>query len=407
MVPAPTAPFWKRPAVWALTAAALLAMAGAFVAWWLPNAAPLHADVRIDREGREALHVRCASCPDGTRLIAQGTAPGATGTSIKGHEADVLLGQALKVGGNQVTLKVDRLGNGRDETVLLDVPLAYRIAPDLQTLQRTPPTVGIAVEAVAGSTVLIQNQPVPLDGNGRGRADLDVHADLVGAAAEARTLERVVSYAVTPARGKTETGALTVRVGIVPLVVEVPGPRVVTDAATFPLAGKTAKDGAMVTVGGQPLNVKPDGSFSQLLGISATGHRDIEIRAAAPPLAPRTVHVNVTRVTSLAEEGRRRQGEGGVGYMEIQNNAASAPGKTVAWKAEVIETNVQGPRTMAVVDVRTGCTTPPCLARVALPAAPSLTRGTVVSLFGIVAAMVTVRNASVPDIALDFFLPGP
>ncbi|HEU4410380.1 MAG TPA: hypothetical protein VFS43_34315 [Polyangiaceae bacterium] len=384
---------------WALGGAGVIAVGGLGAALLVPGSAPLRAEVRLDEAGRDVLRVTCVKCPDGTKLSAAG---GATVTT-SGGAADVPLGAPLKVGANEVEIAVDRPGAGRDERVSLTVPLAFRIWADLRTLQDATPTLTVMVEALPGSAVTLQGRPVALDAEGRGREAFDVRGELRGPRGEPATLSKQVPYTVAPKGGKLETGSVDVRVGVVPLALEAPGPKLVTERATFLLAGRTAK-GAGVSVGGRALSVQPDGAFVQWMSISDEGTSEVEVRALAPPLAPRLATVTVTRVRSLADEAKKREQQGGPGYAEVAGSPEASVGRAVAWRGEVVEAANQGQRTVAVVSVRSGCEAPPCLARTELSGPGAVARGDKVGLFGSVSGFAPLRDGQVPEIASEFFV---
>jgi protein kinase-like protein len=384
---------------WALGAAGVIAVGGIVAALVVPGSAPLQAEVKLDEAGRDMLRVTCAKCPEGTKLSAAG---GAT-VETKGGVADVPLGVPLKVGENEVEIAVDRPGAGRDERVPLKVPLAFRIWPELRTLQDPTPVITVMVEAVAGSAVTLQGRPVALDAQGRGREVFDVRDDVRGQRGEPALLTKQIPYTVAPKGARLETGAVEVKVGVVPLALETPGPKVVTERPTFLLAGRTAK-GAGVSVGDRALPVQPDGSFVQWMSISSEGTSEVEVRALAPPLAPRAAAVTVTRVHSLADEAAKREQRGGPGYAEVSGEPEAAAGRAVAWRGEVVEAANQGQRTIAVVSVRTGCKAPPCLARAELSGPDAVARGDKVALFGAVGGFAPLRDGRVPELTPEFFV---
>jgi hypothetical protein len=384
---------------WALGGAAVIAVGGVAAALLVPGSAPLRAEVRLDETGRDVLRVTCAKCPDGTTLSAAGGATVVTSAGV----ADLPLGAPLRVGMNEVDVAVDRPGAGRDERVALGVPLAFRIWTDLRALQDPKPSIAVMVEALPGSAVTLQGRPVTLDAEGRGRETFDVRDELRGARTEPATLGKQIPYTVAPRAGRLETGSVDVRVGVVPLAIESVGPRLVTDRPTFLLAGRTAK-GAGVSVGGRALAVQSDGSFVQWMSISDEGTSEIEVRAAAPPMAPRLVPVTVTRVRSLADEAKRREQLPSPGYAEVAAAPEASVGRAVAWRGEVVEAANQGQRTVAVVNVRTGCEAPPCPVRAELAGTSAVARGDKVGLYGPLGGFVPLRDGRVPEIAPEFFV---
>lgn len=387
---------------WALGGAGVIAVGGLTAALLAPGSAPLRAEVRLDEAGRDVLRVTCGKCPEGTKLSAAG---GATVVANAGV-ADVPLGAPLRVGPNDVEIAVDRPGTGRDERFTLNVPLAYRIWADLRTLQDPTPVLTVMVEALPGSAVTLQGRPVTLDAEGRGREAFDVREEVRGARGEAATLSKQIPYTVAPKGGRLETGSVDVRVGVVPLALEAPGPKLVTDRPTFLLAGRAAR-GAGVSVGGRALSVQADGAFVQWMSISDEGTSEIEVRALAPPLAPRLLAVTVTRVRSLADEAKKREMQNGPGYAEIAGAPEASVGRTIAWRGDVVEAANQGQRTVAVVNVRTGCEAAPCLARAELSGPNAVARGDKIGLYGVVGGFAPLRDGRVPEMTPEFFVKTP
>ncbi|HEU4538619.1 MAG TPA: hypothetical protein VFS00_31075, partial [Polyangiaceae bacterium] len=387
---------------WALGGAAVIAVGGLAAVLLAPGSPPLRAEVRLDDSGRDVLRVTCATCPEGTKLSAAGGATVVTSAGV----ADVPLGAPLRVGSNDVAIAVDRPGAGRDERFTLAVPLAFRIWADLRTLQDPTPVLTVMVEAVPGSAVTLQGRPVALDAEGRGREAFPVRDEVRGARGEPATLTKQIPYTVAPKGGRLETGSVDVQVGVVPLALEAPGPKLVTDRPTFLLAGRAAR-GAGVSVGGRALSVQPDGAFVQWMSISDEGTSEIEVRALAPPLAPRLVSVTVTRVRSVADEAKKREAQGGPGYAEIAGAPEASIGRAVAWRGEIVEAANQGQRTVAVVSVRSGCETAPCLARAELSGPNAVARGDKIGLYGTVSGFAPLRDGRVPEITPEFFVKQP
>jgi hypothetical protein len=396
----PPPPIFKRPAFWALTGAATLLVAGVTIVLFMRSPAPLTAQPRLDAAGKDVLHIACTSCPDGTKIGLSG----ATATIAKG-EADVPLAKPLDVGISKLPLTVER-PNGRSETVSLDVPVAYRIWPELGALEDPVPAVRVMVEAMPGSVVTVQGKPVALGDGGRGVVKVEVADQLMGLSREAKSLEKDIAYTVAVKGGAPESGKLTVRVGIASLSLESPGPHMVTDQATFMLAGRTAKGGGLL-VAGRPIAVTPDGAFAQLMNISTVGSTEVELRASAPPLAPRLAKIGVRRVASLTAEAKDVEGKATSTYADALAKGDAATGTAVAWKAEVLQASTQGHQVIAVINVASGCARRPCQARMVVPGGAPLATGDKVSVYGRIAGLVPLGDAKIPDVEVDFVVNGP
>ena len=396
----PAPPLYKRPAFWALAGAGVLLVAGVAIVLFVRSPAPLTAQPKLDATGKDVLHVSCSSCPDGTKIGMSG----ASATIAKG-EADLPLAKPLDVGISKLPLTVDR-PNGRSETVNLEVPVAYRIWPELGALEDPVPAVRVMVEAMPGSSVTVQGKPVTLGDGGGGVVKIEVADQLAGLSREAKSLEKDIAYTVATKGGAPESGKLTVRVGIAPLSLESPGAHMVTDQPTFMLAGRTAKGGGLL-VAGRPIAVTPDGAFAQLMNISTVGSTEVELRASAPPLAPRLAKIAVRRVAALSAEAKDVEGKATTSYADALAKGDAAVGSAVAWKAEVLQASTQGHQVIAVVNVATGCARRPCQARVVVPGAAPMNTGDKISVYGRIAGLVPLGDAKIPDVEVDFVVKGP
>lgn len=402
VVAVPPPPLYKRPAVYVLLAALLIGTGGIAAVLFAPKNAPLRGEARVDGNGNDLLHVTCEACVDGTKI----SLPGGTPSEVKGHEVDLSVPAPLKVGENQVDVAIDRPGAGRDETLRLTVPIAYRIKPDLGPLQGPNPAIHILVEALPGSTATVLGAQVTLAADGKGTHVIDLRSELTGALGQPKQIDREVPYTIGIPGHSAETGKLSLRVGVPPLVLESPTTNMVTDAATFLVAGSTAK-GAGISVAGHALSVDGQGRFSQLMNISSEGTTDAEIRATAPPLAPRLVKIHVRRVASLAAEAKQREAQAKTTYADVVAAGAAGAGKAVLWKANILEIAQSGAQKIAVLDVSTGCAKKPCLARVAMQGSTQLAKGDALTVAGNVIGQVSVRGAEVPDLEAEFVVKGP
>ena len=393
-------PSTKR-ALAVVIAAGALALVAVLVAVFWPSAPPLSARARADAEGREGVELTCKSCPDGTRVTI-----GADSATMAGGTALVPLKTALALGENRMKVAVDRPGSGRDETLGILVNVAYRIRPDLASLQADHPSIQIVAEAAAGTSVSINGHTLPLAG-GRAVENLDVTEACTGLSGEAKTLTRQIPYVVTPDGGNAENGVVNVSVSIVTLQLEAPGPHVIIDGPSFVLAGRTMK-GAEVLAAGRAIVVRPDGTFAQVMNVSSVGATQIEVRARIPGLAPRLAQIKVRRVESLEAAAREFMTGETVGYGAIAANVAGNVGKAVAVTGEVTDIKKQGYETVMLLDVppAQGCATAgACTVRLVLGAESLAKKGDTLRVFGHVARAVALPGrADVPEIEVDFVL---
>lgn len=385
----------------ALAAGALVVVGGAAIAYFWRGAPPISAVPRATPEGTDALHLTCdpASCKDGTVVAVDGaTAKFATGV------ADLLLAQPLHVGQNALSMHVDRPGMGRDEVVALSVPVAYRVRADVSAMNGAHPSILIHVEALAGSSVRVADKDVTLDASGAGTYAIDESAATEGPADESRVVALDVPYTVASAGHAPEAGTVSARVAIAPLRVDAPGSRAVVDTDQVLLAGRAAK-GATVTVEGAPATVGADGTFEKSVALTAPGEISVEVRSGTAALAPRTVHVTLKRVTSLADEAKAFEKQATLGYDAALANLATDAGRPIVVDGEVVEPRASGHRTLLLVDDRRGCAKGPCLARVVIGQEVAIARGDRLRAYGrVTRGFATPAGQTVPEIEADFVL---
>ncbi len=396
----PLPPIHRRPAFLAIVGAAVLGAVGLVAVLVVRAPPPLVAEPRLDADGKDVLHVTCASCPDDTTL----TLAGAKG-AVQRNQADVPLASPLKVGESELELAIDRPGAGRDESVKVKVRVGFRIWPELAALQDPVPSVRVMLETAPGSTATVDGKPVQLGADGRGITKVDVTEQLTGLAHETKPLSRDIAYTIASPGAEPAQGKLSIKIGVSPLWLESPGARMVTDAPTFMLAGRASKGGG-VTVASRPISVGAEGQFAQLMNISAIGATQVEVRATAANLAPRIATITVQRVASLAAEARDREASTKTGYDEVTQRGDAAANTPVAWRGDVLSSTARGHQIVAVLGVSTGCAKRPCRARVTVPGGAPLSTGDAVAVFGRVARL-TPEEPHVPDVEADFLLKGP
>ncbi|WP_437586589.1 zinc-ribbon domain-containing protein [Sorangium sp. So ce1000] len=412
-------PRTSRRAVAVVVAGGVLALGAVLFALLWPSAPPVTARARADAGGREVIELRCESCPDGTAVsIGEGRA------TVAGRVAQIPLASPLSVGENRMKVAIDRPGSGRDETVGVSVHVAYRIRPDLGTLQGERPSIQVVVEASNGTQVILDGREVALT-SGRAVESIDVTDAVAGLSDETKTLSRQVPYTVTPPDGAREQGMVSVAVGIVPLTIEAPGPSVVIDKESFVLAGRTAR-GAQIFAGAHPITVRPDGTFAHVMNVSSVGATQFEVRAKMQGMAPRIAKIAVRRVDRLDTAAKEFAGRGPIGYPELAAGGKDAIGKPIALTGEVLEVRRQGYATLILLSVppASGCKEGGATAASASPGAAPRSpdackvrlvhgaenpaqRGDILTAYGNVAPpFVAPGGAEIPEVAVEFTVKG-
>jgi hypothetical protein len=380
--------------------AGLVLVGGLLIFLLKPGAPPISGQPRLDAQGNQILHLVCENCPDGTTVeLDTGKA------TFKAKEADLPLAKPLEVGENDLVLKVDRPGAGRDEQVKLPVPLGFYVRADLSDIAAKPPVITVRVAAAPATVVTVDGKPLALDASGKGAYALDVTSDTDGSTEEVRVIDKKIPYTVTLKGGPAQSGTVSARIAVVPLRLDEPSLHAVIESNGFVVAGQSAA-GATVAIDGKPVSAQADGSFAESHAAGA-GETSLEIRATAQGRAPRTVHLTVKKVASLAAEAKAADVTPRLTYDEIAPDIASKAGQAAVVAGEVVEARVTGHQTVALINDTRGCNSGPCLVRVVAPEDAKLARGGSVRLYGTVTrAVTTSAGKTVPEIAADFVVAG-
>jgi hypothetical protein len=380
--------------------AAVLAIVAGVVAFVWESPRPIRAEVVLDDRGNEALALTCDDCADGTTVSLGGAK-----ATFASKKATLALSHPLQVGKNDIGVDVNRAGIGRDEQVTLAVGVDYRVHGVLTSLTEDPPKLKVAVEAQPGSAVVVDGHAVALDASGKGEYSLDVSKELEGPADTILPFERKLPYSIS--QGGTEhPGEVTLRFGIAPLRVDAPGESIVIEAETFMLSGRTLKDGR-VTVSGRPITVDAEGRFAQLMNVSSVGETTIVVRAEGKDHAPRLVRVKVKRVASLKDAGAAFRQSATTDYASL-SPPDEKKGLSVALDGEVNDARMDGEVTHVLLEVKAGCASAPCLAKITYGGRFDTKHGASLSAFGhLLGSVEGPRTGNrIPEIAAEFLLPG-
>jgi len=397
-LPEPPRPVAKKGvpavAVVAIVFVIVLLIGGGAALLVLRSGAPLSAQPQLDETGKESLAIRCESCPDGTVI-----ALGASSTKVEGGAAVLPLPAPLSIGDNRLEVQIDRPGAGRDETVKIHVPVAYRVKADLSTLTSTPPAITVRVEALEGTEITVDGQPVTLDASGRGSRSIDVAGEVEGTSSEQKVLERTIPFTVKP-KGSTapESGQLVVRATITPLHLDAPGVELFTDRSTAAVVGQT-KPGGTLSIDGQSVAVDAQGRFAVRVELPAQGDKTLTLVASAPPLAPRTARAKVVRVASLDAAAKTLDAQGPIGVDTFGADTAANVGKLAVVEGEVLEIRIAQGYTVMLVEEKRACSAKgACVVRVVHGEEVRAARGASVRAYGRILGTVSSGGKNVPDV---------
>lgn len=381
--------------------AVLLALGGVSLALLFRGGAPVRARPGYDATGREILGITCASCPDGTVLRL-----GAATATVAAQAAQLPPPAPLAVGDNDFEVAVDRPGGGRDETVRLHVPVAYRIRIDPAGLEAVPPKVLVRVEAQPTAEVTLDGKPIALDAKGAGAYGVELEGIAEGATEEVKTVDRSIPFTIRSKDGTKDEGKLPVLLPVAPLRVDAPASGAFTTGDGAVVAGGT-RVGGSVTVDGQPASLDTSGSFSVRLPLPQAGKRTALLVARQPKMVPRTARVDIERVVDAEATARGLEALGPVGFDDAVARA-DKPDVLVAVVGEVAEIRTAGGVTFVFVQSRLGCGAPGrCLARLALGGEAPVPRGSTLRAWGTLRGLVPRTEGQPPvlDVATRLALP--
>jgi hypothetical protein len=391
-------PVYRRPRFILTVCGALAAAVVALLVTLWPTSPPIESEARVNEQGKDALRLTCDTCPDGTVV----TVDGQQGTIAAGV-AEIELRRSLIVGANALTVRIDRPASGRDEQMQLVVPVAFRLRPDLAALTGDAPKFHVEVEATPETAVLVDNKPLTLGVDGKGRYEVDVSAECSGQKADTDVIDRKIAYTIQPRGAAPSTGFVSVKVGITPLTLQSPRPDTAVDAPHFLVAGRTMR-GAVVEIEGSKFEAGMDGTFSRKLQIKQVGETTVRVRATLPEHAPRTAVFRVKRVDDLAAEGKAFAADTKLKAKALMSDIQAHKGEKVVLEGEVVEVRTQGFERIVLLDVVRACARPPCLARLVYAGSEALARGQTIRVFGHVVGAVQSGEKPAPEIDVAFLL---
>jgi len=312
-------------------AMAVVVIVGALLALKLTSGPKL--EVRILREGgSDALEIQAPGSAPGTKVRFGGIEQ----PLVAGRAKFPLLSDSLDVGDNELAIDVvSSSGSVDGATVALRVD--YRVRTDLTPLSADPPAIDVLIDAVPGSRVTLDGQPVTLDARGHAVKRYVVPPQAGSSYALA------ARYAIAGA-GAPVQGDVSVTLPVTTMQIDKPGPDVVTDQASLEIAGGV-EPGATVQVGGVPVVVN-GGRFLYRASLPKAGDYTFDVIARLPGKAPRQVPIRARRVEDMALAAATFEADKTLTYARIAPNPVIYRGQKVAFDGRVYNVEVQAGRSL-------------------------------------------------------------
>jgi hypothetical protein len=197
------------------------------------------------------------------------------------------------------------------------VKVAFRLSPD-----------GSPSLAVAGAAV-----PVGATGEAVFETAAEALRDREGVwAATAARVDLTLSFAVKRGSDPAAEGTVALSVPLTPLRVDFPADGAPTTEESVSVRGETVQGGTL-TVGGAPLQVNENGTFSVEIPLAGGEPQAIEVRAARPGALARSATVRVRRVTVETLRSEAEAFAAGrapaIGYADFAVDTAAFQGRPV------------------------------------------------------------------------------
>ena len=396
--PAPTA-LPRRYLALALTVtAAFFGLVTLLSVWWWRSTPRLTVTAKTDEAGKDSLELECGNCDDGSRIALGGVA-----ASFRNRRAALALNQPLHMGDNVVSLELSRRG-ARRETIQLKVPVDFRVVGDITGIEAATPKLRLIVDKSASVTFEVEGQPLTFNAAGHGQFELDVTRDVTGQATSEMPLQKRISYIARTPSGEVH-GAASMRIGIVPLLIEAPGPLLITDRNEFKLCGNTMP-GAAVDVAGLKLEVTKDGRFCHPMLIRELGKFSIWVTASAKGFAPRKVERTIERNADLLAYGKKVYKELSHELTKAEPANEKSRGSLIAVTGNIVELSDNPPMTRLLLQLGSR-RTPEGLVRVVASNQGHYSAGQQVTVFGQVTGSLSGPDGrDIPEISAAFLIPG-
>jgi hypothetical protein len=372
--PAPPPARISFGAAMAIMASAVLLVMAALAFFMLRGRGSVTAQAGLDSRGVEVLDLACSECPDGTKTWID-TSP----VEFRAGKAKLPLLKPLQVGENPIVLVLERPGRSREE-IALSIPIEFRVRGSTDALAEDSPKVSVLASALAGTRLEVDGKPVTPDASGAARIDYDVATEVTGAEASVKSLERSVPYRATTGSAAPQTGTVSIRIGITPLVVDAPGASITVGTKDVVIAGRTAP-GSVLKVGSSAVVLDPEGRFVSKQSLTV-GDNQLIVRATLKDHAPRLVPIKVRRSDNLDRDAALARAQAQVTYPDAMRTLDGAVGKNLAIAGQLFDLRHDGYTSVLLVDVKDGCRKAPCLAKVLYGVETQLDKGRELKAFG-------------------------
>ncbi|MDW8245135.1 MAG: hypothetical protein RMJ84_01025 [Sandaracinaceae bacterium] len=363
-------------------------------AWFLlGGGVTVQASIRQEG-GKEYLHLQLKNT-DPNALVKVGKEERRASKGVVDFPFDT---SSLKVGEN--TLHVLVQSKGKALNIPISLRLDHRVRTDLSGLLEDPPFIAVVVEALPGSKVSVEGNPVNLDQEGRG-----VHRFMLSEfqLPEKGSWNHSFSYSITLPDGSKRDGSLSFRIPPIQLSIRQPLDGAITDRPSVKVIGRIMrlKEGVNfdVRVNGNPVTVDGNGEFASevALGPPSEEPYPIDIVARSDRHLPRTIRVMVKRVPDLLREATNFNADSKITYAQLMNTPESIRGKRIVVEGKVYNVDVQDGRGVLQILMQ-GCTpSTRCPLWVNYAPAEQIEKNTMVRVFGVAAGLQGFRSQQGED----------
>jgi hypothetical protein len=298
------------------------------------------SEFSIDEDGQDRLRIRCAGCEDGDTLVL-GDAKGA----IEGTEAVLRPKTPLKLGRNELAFHLVTKSGEKREAKTVILPVAFRVLTSWEGRHENPPYAVVTVSAPNDTKVKISGVDAPVEKEHAVR-HIPFEKETLG---ESKSIESVSAEIPVQVMvdGKKRSAQAELKSGITPLTLTSPAPVHRLGGSTLTVEGTTSAD-AKVIVNGKAIAADEKGHFRT--EIANPGEGELTIEARGKELLTRRVTI------LLVKQAKPASGA-------ISKFSDIAVGSDVLLSGNVLESRIAEGTTRALVEVETGCETPPCLLR--------------------------------------------